>query len=382
MRKETIKQTMKKSLAFLLAVVTLFTFLPLTVIAQEIDEFFEENISYNTADVVEEKIQRQKEPDIYSQDNIQDKDSLSERKKGIEEVEKIIEDKKQVDSLSSEEKQIICETFEIDSDEFDKLSEETDDVSSILLLSSIQRHTEITEEQIKKAAALESSGMLHASLEIFKLNNLKNNEVVDYEITKHEQFVEYILDAYKFDDIISAYIISELTEIDFASIKSPQGWIYTVSDIADYQFDDAEKEAVTLLANEYGFSIYVLADYVSKNSLTANDIYELTNQISVSADEMREISTQASPPSMSPPSTTEDQNGQKYISEPFKFNRNTNENINLNSGELTHETTDAVIPGVNGLDLVLTRRYESGKARLYNPSVRHNYTYADYYYVN
>jgi len=43
------------------------------------------------------------------------------------------------------------------------------------------------------------------------------------------------------------------------------------------------------------------------------------------------------------------------------------DNVNMNTGELTYQNVDSVIPGRNGLDLVIGRRYSSADANLFNP---------------
>jgi hypothetical protein len=47
----------------------------------------------------------------------------------------------------------------------------------------------------------------------------------------------------------------------------------------------------------------------------------------------------------------------------------TGEKVNLNTGALVYETVDYVLPGVNGLDLVIGRRYDLNKATLFLPEL-------------
>ncbi len=46
-----------------------------------------------------------------------------------------------------------------------------------------------------------------------------------------------------------------------------------------------------------------------------------------------------------------------------------NERINYSTGELIYEETDLVLPGVNGLDLVLTSRFNQEESALYSPAL-------------
>jgi YD repeat-containing protein len=59
----------------------------------------------------------------------------------------------------------------------------------------------------------------------------------------------------------------------------------------------------------------------------------------------------------------------KYITAPFSYDSVHNESINLNTGDLIYQTTDIVLPGVNGLDFALTRRYDSGKSMVFDASM-------------
>jgi len=52
----------------------------------------------------------------------------------------------------------------------------------------------------------------------------------------------------------------------------------------------------------------------------------------------------------------------RYPVPPFDFSKVSAENISLNTGALYYQETDAVLPGKNGMDLVLGIRYDSGKA--------------------
>ena len=57
------------------------------------------------------------------------------------------------------------------------------------------------------------------------------------------------------------------------------------------------------------------------------------------------------------------------ISEPFSYNVSEYETVNLNSGEYSYEETDLVLPGKNGLDLVMKRRYSLDDANVTYPSM-------------
>lgn len=60
---------------------------------------------------------------------------------------------------------------------------------------------------------------------------------------------------------------------------------------------------------------------------------------------------------------------------PYLYQHNQTEKVSLNSGALVYESTDDVLPGVNGLDLVLSRRYNSQEANVYYESAEEAYAF-------
>jgi len=79
-----------------------------------------------------------------------------------------------------------------------------------------------------------------------------------------------------------------------------------------------------------------------------------------------------------------------FLTTPYLYDSSADERINLSSGALELEHTDYILPGINGLDLVIQRRYNSRDAALYELSFelqeyddwgfeylvgRHNYNY-------
>ena len=56
-----------------------------------------------------------------------------------------------------------------------------------------------------------------------------------------------------------------------------------------------------------------------------------------------------------------------YLGAPFVYDSNENESVALNSGSLTYETIDYVLPGINDLDLEIGRHYSSQEAGIRRP---------------
>ena len=62
---------------------------------------------------------------------------------------------------------------------------------------------------------------------------------------------------------------------------------------------------------------------------------------------------------------TSNEEDDEEIEAPYTFDINNQEKVNLNTGDLVYEATDYVLPGKNGLDLVIGRRYNSRYASQY-----------------
>ena len=69
-----------------------------------------------------------------------------------------------------------------------------------------------------------------------------------------------------------------------------------------------------------------------------------------------------------------------FLGAPYVYNSGENETVSLNTGALILEYTDYVLPGKNGLDLVIGRRYNSQDAALYTHSVRQSWCILYYVY--
>ena len=63
---------------------------------------------------------------------------------------------------------------------------------------------------------------------------------------------------------------------------------------------------------------------------------------------------------------------------PYTYSINDSERVSLSTGALIYETVDYVLPGVNGMDLVIGRRYNSQDAGLYTPGYKWDVSEDDY----
>ena len=78
----------------------------------------------------------------------------------------------------------------------------------------------------------------------------------------------------------------------------------------------------------------------------------------------------AEPTSGAPADSGEDQQVfPTFVSSPYSYSSSDHERVAMNTGALTYESVDYVLPGINGLDLVIGHRYRSDDANVYTPKM-------------
>ncbi len=88
------------------------------------------------------------------------------------------------------------------------------------------------------------------------------------------------------------------------------------------------------------------------------------------------------PQSVTPPSPEGWTEEAGFLGAPYLYEVDRSEKVALNSGALVYETEDLVLPGVNGLDLVIGRRYNSQSASSAVPGVKATESRMTVYYAN
>jgi RHS repeat-associated protein len=102
-------------------------------------------------------------------------------------------------------------------------------------------------------------------------------------------------------------------------------------------------QALILLGNQFPVAIEL---YAEANDLDLEFLYE-----------QKEMDGNTEYPIM--PLNTGEYNPLNLIAAPFSYSASENSRVNLNTGEYTHEEVDLVLPGKNGLDLEIRRRFDS-----------------------
>ena len=88
------------------------------------------------------------------------------------------------------------------------------------------------------------------------------------------------------------------------------------------------------------------------------------------------------PQSVTPPSPEGWTEEAGFLGAPYLYEVDRSEKVALNSGALVYETEDLVLPGINGLDLVIGRRYNSQSASSAVPGVKAVESRRSIYYVS
>jgi YD repeat-containing protein len=135
--------------------------------------------------------------------------------------------------------------------------------------------------------------------------------------------------------------------------------------------ETAADENVAALSGFYAIEPEILQEYLDETAIEEGALEELVRDaildLYIEEEELEEnaslLQNQMSSASMatySAMSDTEDE--EDVVVAPFTYQRTEQESVNLNTGDYTYEETDLVLPGKNGLDLVLRRRYDSSDA--------------------
>lgn len=191
--------------------------------------------------------------------------------------------------------------------------------------------------------------------ELAILNALLRDEIsgtaLTYELKQH------VLHGHSCAQVLNAYGVSQVFGISMANLLDSDADMPSGLSVAESQKLEAFGASLDIAAAP-------LAEYSVKNGLSADAIESRKDEIAQKRTEILYT------PQSSDGGSEESENVENpYISAPYTYNSGENEKVSLNSGALIYESTDYVLPGINGLDLVITRRYDSQNAGLGRASV-------------
>ncbi|MBE6899475.1 MAG: RHS repeat-associated core domain-containing protein [Ruminococcaceae bacterium] len=163
----------------------------------------------------------------------------------------------------------------------------------------------------------------------------------------------YLLNGYKVEEAVNAYAISQTINIETDELLSSER-----CEDDKTSLNENETAQIEEFAFNYSVSPSAILSYAAENDVTAAEIESTATAIDAN------VSTILG--NYSTTSTSEESS--EEIHPPYYYKYDENENVSLNTGELIYETIDYTIPGRNGLDLVIGRRYrsqDSKKSELY-----------------
>lgn len=169
----------------------------------------------------------------------------------------------------------------------------------------------------------------------------------------------YLLEGYTYTQIKNAYGVSQSFNIALSDLLT------AAEGVMPPELTTAEADAIQAFAAELGVSASAIATYAVSAGLTAEELAGHMDEISINSSALMMDANDAPIFPMETTQSPED----TYLGAPYVYKSNENEQVALNSGALMYEHADYVLPGVNGLDLVIGRRYNSQEAALYQPTV-------------
>ena len=183
---------------------------------------------------------------------------------------------------------------------------------------------------------------------------------VDFTGTTEELALRgWILKGYTAEQVLNAYGAGKIFHIEVGTLlEAGAGKSMPPS------LSSAESAKIRKFSDALGIEAVPIAEYTVNNHLSASDIENQQSTI-----EQQKAQIMISPQS----SSGEDENVNveaPYVNAPYTYQSGSQEKVALNSGALEFETEDYVLAGVNGLDLVIGRRYNAQCASLDLPHVK------------
>ena len=152
----------------------------------------------------------------------------------------------------------------------------------------------------------------------------------------------YLLQGFTFEQVRNAYGVHEVLGIPMENLLTGET-VYQQSDIHRF-------------AEDLEVSPTAIAAYAGRNNLDGADLEGYLDEIEAAASSL----TTSGASSTTPPSDITEGTetlAPQDVDAPYFYDAGDNEKTAMNSGALVYETTDLTLPGVNGLDLVIGRRY-------------------------
>ncbi len=278
---------------------------------------------------------------------------------------------KNISELTSDELSFVCEHVNTSDSELSDL--ELQDVSlqdSIRYISLANQFDFPVSDILAIAPSEEAYQELSVQISFYKA--IINDDVIGTELDT--ELRGYMMQGFSVNELLYAYGFCQVFELELDALLS------------GYADEEAYNELISserIICEEYagrmGISPETFAACVLENDLSIAEAYDARFSVEEHSCALTSsISPQSSGSSGDEGETAED----PYLGAPYVYSYDNNESVSLNSGELTIQAVDYTLPGVNGLDLQIGRRYSSGDANVYLPKGQWNeYTVYEYYVI-
>ena len=160
----------------------------------------------------------------------------------------------------------------------------------------------------------------------------------------------YLLNGYSVNEAVNAYAISQTIDIETDELLVCEN-----NEDIETSLNKSEVAQIEEFASIYSVSSAAILSYVEENSLTAAEIENVSSKIDANIGSILE--------EYSTTSTSDEATYEIYS--PYYYRYDENEFVSLNTGDITYETVDYTLPGKNGLDLVIARRYNTLDSKIY-----------------
>ena len=292
-----------------------------------------------------------------------------------EEIEQAIELLKATDyysSLSDENAEILCAGLNVNSDALWELEANGYSLSDSILYAQLEyQFTFPIRDILAVLPSLEDCMQLN--IEMDKYAVALGQYIYGSDLDK--ELRHYMLMGFTCGQVNSAYSISSALDIDIENLLLEKPQIAAPLQQADSNkgLSLAEQKKYDEFSEELNINKQPLIDYAGANGFTFDELIEIIEDRKHNEIVQSAIAQTAATASISTPNTNEVV-PVNQVNAPFSYAYEENEAINLNTGALTYQVVDATIPGRNGLDLVIARRYDSSDANLFNPKTAPNFS--------
>ena len=163
-----------------------------------------------------------------------------------------------------------------------------------------------------------------------------------------QEMMDSLLSGYETDEIKSAGLIADILEMDVLPLLDRNA--AERSGQSGNVLSQKELDSFEETGEEWGVNPDALIDHAIENGLSLEDIEEQVQE--------RETTGQARLSGTVSLFSTDD-SLDPYLKPPFDYNLSENDQYNPATGSFSHKEIDTVLPGRNGLDLVIGRVYNS-----------------------